>query len=129
MTFEPSIALQFDKQEVLQAPGVQVSLAHDTYPEGHQGGVGMILHDLRVFTNGDLRLESSPGQWSPIPMVGDRTVLRESQRAEVHMRYPDDSKNRRGFNPIEQETTQGAGDSSARRQASMAKVCEQSSPS
>jgi len=35
----------------------------------------------------------------------------------------------RGFNPAEQATTQGVGNSSARRQASMAKVCEQSSPS
>src|SRR5688500_2093738 len=59
-----------NKQEYLEYQGVNVMLAHDFYPEGHQGGVGIIQNDQRVATNGDIRLEPTPGQWSPIPKVG-----------------------------------------------------------
>ena len=80
--------------------GLNVMLAHDFYPESHQGGVGIIQHGLRVATNGDLRLEPSPGQWQPVPKVGKRVVDRASQTISVHMEYPDPEKNRKGFNPI-----------------------------
>jgi endoglucanase len=63
-----------NKQEYLEYQGVNVMLAHDFYPEGHQGGVGIIQNGHRVATNGDLRLEPTPGQWSPIPKVGKRVI-------------------------------------------------------
>jgi len=68
--------------------GLNVMLAHDFYPEGHQGGVSIIQNGLRVATNGDLRLEPTPGQWQPIPKVGEE------------MSYPDSSRHLKGFNPI-----------------------------
>lgn len=76
-------------------------LAHDFYPESHQGGVGIIQNGLRVATNGDLRLEPAPGQWQPVPKVGERQVDREKQEISVRMSYPDPDKDRKGFNPIE----------------------------
>ena len=47
--------------------GVDVMVFYDFYPEGHQGGVCLIMNGRRVATNGDLRFEATPGQWQPIP--------------------------------------------------------------
>ena len=78
--------------------GLNVMLAHDYYPEGHQGGVGVIQNGQRVATNGDLRLEPTPGQWQPIPAVGPRRVDRAAQEISVRMAYPDETKDRKGSN-------------------------------
>jgi endoglucanase len=91
--------LSINSQEYLEMTGLNVMLAHDYYPEGHQGGVGIIMNGLRVATNGDLRLEPTPGQWQPTPVVGPRQVDRAKGEISVHMSYPDDSKDHRGFNP------------------------------
>ncbi len=92
--------LELNEAEYLEMPGLNVMLAHDYYPEGHQGGVGVILNDLRVATNGDLRLEPTPGQWQPVPAVGPRQVDRAGREIRVRMEYPDEKKNRKGFNPV-----------------------------
>jgi endoglucanase len=89
-----------NKQEYLENGGVNVMLAHDFYPEGHQGGVGIIQQGQRVATNGDIRLEPTPGQWSPIPKVGQRVVNRKTQEVSVRMEYPNPAIDRKGFNPV-----------------------------
>jgi len=86
--------------EYLEMQGLNVMLAHDFYPEGHQGGVSFIQNGLRVATNGDLRLEPTPGQWQPIPKVGERQIDKKTQEIWVEMSYPDSSRHRKGFNPI-----------------------------
>jgi endoglucanase len=98
-TAKPS-GMYLNKQGYLQYQGVNVMLAQDFYPEGHQGGVGIIQNGQRVATNGDIRLEPTPGQWQPIPKVGKHTVDRKLQQISVHMQFPDSSINRKGFNPI-----------------------------
>jgi endoglucanase len=80
--------------------GVSVMVFDDFYPEGHQGGVTIIQCGRRVAANGDVRLEPTPGQWSPVPKVGSRTIDRERGVIAVTLWYPDSSKNRMGFNPI-----------------------------
>lgn len=98
---EPSQdGLRLNSAEYLEMPGLNVMLAHDFYPEGHQGGVGIIQNDLRVASNGDVRLEPTPGQWEPVPKVGQREVDRATGEVRVHMQYPDPAKNRKGFNPV-----------------------------
>jgi endoglucanase len=92
--------LIINQLEYLEMTGLDVMLAHDFYPESHQGGVGIIQNGLRVATNGDLRLEPTPGQWQPVPKVGPRMVDRAKEEISVRMAYPDESKNRKGFNPI-----------------------------
>ena len=92
--------LTINAEEYLEMPGLNVMLAHDFYPEGHQGGVGVIQNGRRVATNGDLRLEPTPGQWSPMPKVGQRVVDRQAQEISVRMAYPDPLRDRKGFNPI-----------------------------
>jgi endoglucanase len=92
--------LRLNDQEYLETTGLNVMLAHDYYPESHQGGVGVIQNGLRVATNGDLRLTPTPGQWQPTPAVGPRKVDAATQSISVHMVFPDETKNRRGINPI-----------------------------
>jgi endoglucanase len=89
-----------NKLEYLEYQGVNVMLAHDFYPEGHQGGVGIIQNGQRVATNGDLRLEPTPGQWSPIPKVSKRVIDKVSREVSVRMEYPNPEIDRKGFNPI-----------------------------
>ena len=94
-------SLILNDQEYLEMPGLNVMLAHDYYPESHQGGVGFIQNGLRVATNGDLRLEPTPGQWSPVPKVGQREIDRPNSEISVRMSYPDEAKDKKGFNPID----------------------------
>lgn len=94
-------ALRLNELEYLEMPGLNVMLAHDYYPEGHQGGVGIIQNGLRVATNGDIRLDRTPGQWQPVPKVGNRVVDRATGEISLRAEYPDESKNRKGFNPVE----------------------------
>lgn len=94
-------SLIINNKEYLEMTGLNVMLAHDFYPESHQGGVGIIQNGLRVGTNGDIRLEPAPGQWQPVPKVGKRVVDRTTQEISVRMEYPDPDKNRKGFNPID----------------------------
>ncbi len=93
-------SMKLNQLEYLEYQGVNVMLAHDFYPESHQGGVGIIQNVLRVATNGDLRLEPTPGQWQPTPKVGKRVIDRAKQEVSVRLEYPNEEINRKGFNPI-----------------------------
>ncbi len=92
--------LKLNDLEYFEMPGLNVTFFSDYYPEGHQSGVTIIQHGMRVAANGDLRLEASPGQWSPVPKGGKRTVHEEEQSITQTLWYPDSSKNRKGFNPV-----------------------------
>ncbi|MBN1790518.1 MAG: glycoside hydrolase family 9 protein [Bacteroidales bacterium] len=92
--------LIINDQNYFELPGLNVMVFEDIYPEGHQGGVGIIQHGIRVATNGDVRLEATPGQWQPIPKVGKRTVDKENNEISVKLWYPDSAINRKGFNPV-----------------------------
>ena len=72
----------------------------DFYPEGHQGGITIIQNGNRVAANGDVRLEPTPGQWSPIPKLGKRVTDKNKGIVKVNLWFPDSSRDRKGFNPI-----------------------------
>jgi hypothetical protein len=72
--------LEVNDRSYLSGPGLDVIVFSDIYPEGHQTGVTVIQHGRRVAANGDLRLEVSPGQWSPVPRAGERQVDAASRR-------------------------------------------------
>lgn len=93
-------SLKINELGYFEMPGLNVMVFHDFYPEGHQGGVGIIQNGERVATNGDIRLEPTPGQWQPIPKVGERMVDTAANSISVRLTYPDSSKHRKGFNPI-----------------------------
>ena len=81
-----------------QHQGISVMVFDDVYPEGHQSGVCLIMNGNRIATNGDLRLEATPGQWQPLPRQLKRTVAGNS--ITTSLVYPDSSKHETGFNPI-----------------------------
>ena len=75
---QPSFTL--NKLEYFERGGVNVMAFQDIYPEGHQGGVAVIMHGKRLATNGDIRLDETPGQWQPIPKQLERKISRCRQQ-------------------------------------------------
>ncbi|MDR1348484.1 MAG: glycoside hydrolase family 9 protein [Prevotellaceae bacterium] len=49
--------------------------------------VEIIHHGIRTATNGDVRLNPTPGQWDPIAKFVDKKVDRENQRMEITMNF------------------------------------------
>ncbi|MDR0430499.1 MAG: glycoside hydrolase family 9 protein [Tannerellaceae bacterium] len=83
-----------------QDRGVNVMAFDDIYPEGHQGGVSLLMHGNRVATNGDIRLEPTPGQWQPVPKQQNRKLDATSNTITAWLGYPDSSRHLTGFNPM-----------------------------
>ena len=87
------------------AGGTDVMAFSDFYPEGHQGGVCVIMNGVRIATNGDIRLEATPGQWQPVPKQLSRKVLPAAGKSGggsivTTLCYPDSSRHLTGFNPM-----------------------------
>ena len=93
-------SLTLNEKGYFSMDGLDVTVFSDFYPEGHQSGVTIIQHGNRVAANGDLRLEASPGQWSPVPAGAAIEIDEPGNRISKMLWYPDSSKNRSGFNPI-----------------------------
>ena len=72
-----------------QNKGVDVMAFDDFYPDGHQGGVSIIMHGNRIASNGDLRFERMPGGWSPIPKQGERKLDFAANSVTTSLSYPD----------------------------------------
>jgi endoglucanase len=112
----PSDKLVIGKGGYFEMPGLNVLVYNNTFPEGHQGGVEIIQHGNRVATNGELRLNATPGQWQPIPKLGvgyesrgvspqgiglqSRIIDTKKNEISLPCSYPDSSRLRNGFNPI-----------------------------
>ncbi len=79
---------KLDSQKYFERPGINVMYGKDYYPEGHQGGLSVVMHDEGIASNGDIRLEPSPGQWSPIPKPGKREVTPAKQEIRLPLGYP-----------------------------------------
>ncbi len=92
--------LHLNKKEYFEAPGINVMAFQDIYPDGHQGGVSIVQNGVRVATNGDIRLDPAPGQWQPMPRQDTRVVDAAANTITTTLSYPDPTKNRTGFNPI-----------------------------
>src|SRR5512133_3497762 len=68
ISFSQKNGFRLNDLEYFVNGGVNVMAFQDIYPEGHQGGVAMIMHGMRIATNGDIRLDETPGQWQPKPV-------------------------------------------------------------
>ena len=89
---------RLNSEGYFNAGGTDVMAFSDFYPEGHQGGVCVIMNGHRIATNGDLRLEATPGQWQPVPKQLKREVV--GNRIVTTLCYPDSSRHMTGFNPM-----------------------------
>lgn len=78
--------------------GVNVMSFDDFYPEGHQGGVCILMNGKRIATNGDIRMDATPGQWQPVP----KKLKRETGTNWINttLCFPDSSRHLTGFNPM-----------------------------
>ena len=94
----PAQTFQLLPEGYFNQSGVDVMAFSDFYPEGHQGGVCVIMNGQRIATNGDIRLEATPGQWQPVPKQLSRKV--EGNRIVTTLCYPDSSRHLTGFNPM-----------------------------
>lgn len=81
-----------------ESEGVNVMSFDDFYPEGHQGGVSILMNGNRIATNGDIRFEATPGQWQPVPKKLGREV--DSNVITTTLCFPDSSRHLTGFNPM-----------------------------
>lgn len=96
----PAQDLKLNEKGYYHTPGLDVTFFSDFYPDGHQSGVTIILHGTRVAANGDLRLEPSPGQWSPIPKGEPVQTDSATGALSKRLSFPDENRDRKGFNPI-----------------------------
>lgn len=92
--------LKLNDKEYFEMPGLNVMLASDFYPEGHQGGLSIIQNGFRVATNGDIRLQPTPAFWDPTPKAGERKVNKANQTISISMSYPDPARNGTGVSAI-----------------------------
>ena len=79
--------------------GANLMVFSDMYPEGHQGGITLVVNGERRAANGDVRFEVSQGQWQGLPKLRSRKVDQASNSIIVTQSYPDSSKHMSGFNP------------------------------
>lgn len=79
---------------------VDIMAFSDFYPAGHQSGITVIMNGRRLFANGDVRFEPTPGQWQPVPKQERRSEDREGNRIATVLSYPDPETHLHGFNPI-----------------------------
>lgn len=93
-------SFSLNDSEYFQNRGVGIMAFQDDSPESRQGGVVIVSHGNRIASNGDLRLEPTPGQWSPVPKLLERHVNRESGEIRATLAYPDESQHLTGFNPL-----------------------------
>lgn len=82
-----------------ESHGANVMVFNDVYPEGHQGGITIVLNGNRWAGCGDVRMETSPGQWQGLPKIKKRTVNNDGS-ITVELCYPDSTKHLSGFNPM-----------------------------
>ena len=89
--FAGNNGFSLNDQGYFENQGNSVFIFHNIYPEGKQGGIEIIQHGERVATNGDLRLNPSPGQWDPLPVNKEKSVRildKTTGVVSVPMNYP-----------------------------------------
>ncbi|MGD1007864.1 MAG: cellulase N-terminal Ig-like domain-containing protein, partial [Ignavibacteriaceae bacterium] len=80
---------------------LNVMVFDDFYPEGHQGGLTIVQFGKRIAANGDVRIDPTPGQWSPVPKMGKKYVDKANGIIKIELWFPDSSRDKQGFNPID----------------------------
>lgn len=98
--FASAQSFQLKESGYFQNKGVDIMAFDDIYPEGHQGGVSIIMHGNRVATNGDIRFEPTPGQWQPVPKQRSREADLNNNTITAHLTFPDSARHMTGFNPM-----------------------------
>lgn len=84
---------KLNDKEYFDAQGMNVLVFSNWYDglfsDAKISGIEIIHHGVRTATNGDVRLQSTPEQWDPIPQFVDRKVDAGNASIEAFLRYPD----------------------------------------
>jgi endoglucanase len=85
--------LELNDSEYFETRGLNVLVYSNWYNENFDdskmSGIEIIHHEVRTATNGDVRLEPTPGQWDPFPELVERKINKENNCIEVLLKYPD----------------------------------------
>ncbi|MDR2497491.1 MAG: glycoside hydrolase family 9 protein [Tannerellaceae bacterium] len=91
--FSSSANLRLNDSAYFEKHGFNVLVFSNMYDnlfdDSKISAVEIIHHGIRTATNGDVRLNPTPGQWDPIAKFVDRKVDRENNRIEVSMNFAD----------------------------------------
>jgi len=84
--------LKLNNLDYFEARGLNVLVYSNWYNENFSdskiSGVEIIHHGVRTATNGDVRLNSTPEQWDPIPKFIERKVNKDENCIEASLSYP-----------------------------------------
>ena len=84
--------LVLNEKEYFETRGLNVLVFSNWYnglfSDSKISGVELIHHGVRTATNGDVRLNSTPEQWDPIPTFVDRKVDKEKGTITASLKYP-----------------------------------------
>jgi Glycosyl hydrolase family 9./N-terminal ig-like domain of cellulase. len=78
MTAAPCFAagLSVSPNETLEKPGLSVivhqNAFHPVFRDEKNGGLQIVQHDVRIATDGEVRLNPTPEQWDPVPALVKR---------------------------------------------------------
>jgi endoglucanase len=85
--------MELNDSAYYEMPGVNVLMFTNWYNENFSdskmSGIEIIHHGKRTVTNGDVRLNSTPEQWDPIPKFNRKEVDRENNVVKAWLEYPD----------------------------------------
>lgn len=88
-----SAQLVLNDSNYFEAPGLNVMVFSNSYDgmfdDSKMAGVEIVHHGLRTFTNGDVRLNPTPGQWDLHPTLIERKVDRNNNLIIAQLKYDD----------------------------------------
>ncbi|MEZ5947139.1 MAG: glycoside hydrolase family 9 protein [Hyphomonas sp.] len=88
-----AVAQEITEGEYFSEPGADLLVFSNWYDglfaDAKISGVELIHHGIRTVTNGDVRLEATPGQWEMIGSFKERRVDREAGVIEADLSYTD----------------------------------------
>jgi len=87
-----STDLSLNDSAYFETSGLQVLMYCNKYngnfSDSKISGIEIIHHGIRTVTNGDVRLNPTPGQWDPVPDFIGRKVKKADKSVEIYLTYP-----------------------------------------
>ncbi len=84
--------LKLNDQGYFETRGLNVLVFNNWYNSNFSdskiSGIELIHHGVRTATNGDVRLEPTPGQWDAISELKDRKIIKKDNCVETYLSYP-----------------------------------------
>ena len=85
--------LKLNALDYLDTQGLSVLVSqntfHPVFRDQKMGGVEIILHGERIATGGEVRLQATPEQWDPVPVLAARKHGAQPNQLIAYSGYPD----------------------------------------